>query len=681
MSLGTWIQSNTRFFSAVIHDITTRKKADDALKEAIAFRNSIFTTLPDLIWLKDPDGVYLSCNPAFERFFGAKENKIIGKTDYDFVDKELANFFRLNDKVAMEAGHPSKNEEWVRFAYDGSRVLLETTKTPITLLDGTVLGVLGVGHDITKRKQSEDKLKLAASVFTYAREGIVITDANAAIIEVNDAFTYITGYDREEVLGKNPRILKSGRHGSEFYTSMWDALTIKGHWYGEIWNRHKNGELYAELLTISCIRDDKGNIEHYVALFSDITAQKEQQQQLEHIAHYDALTGLPNRVLLADRLYQAMSQVQRRKQHLAVIFLDLDGFKAVNDTHGHEVGDQLLTTIANRMKLTLRDGDTIARIGGDEFVAVLIDLPNSESSLPMLTRLLDAAAQPEHISEQILQVSASLGVTFYPQSDTIEADQLLRQADQAMYQAKLAGKNQYYVFDAEHDRHIRGNFENQERIRDALNNDELELFYQPKVNMHTGEVVGAEALIRWHHPDRGLLPPALFLPATEDSPLAIEIGEWVIDTALSQLECWKKGGLNIIISVNVCAYQIQQTDFSERLQQLLTKHPGINPGNFELEILETSALEDMTHISQVMNKCLDFGVNFALDDFGTGYSSLTYLKRLPATELKIDRSFVRNMLDDPGDLAILEGVMGLATAFQRRVIAEGVETESHGEML
>ena len=372
-----------------------------------------------------------------------------------------------------------------------------------------------------------------------------------------------------------------------------------------------------------------------------------------------------------------MSHAKRSAQELAVVFLDLDGFKTINDKYGHEIGDQLLITWARHMKHILREGDTFARLGGDEFVAVLLDL-NIETSGSMLSRLLAVAAQPINVGDHVLQVSASLGVTFYPQSEDIDPDQLLRQADQAMYQAKLAGKNRYHIFDAMLNSTIRSHHESLYRIRQALADHEFVLHYQPKVNMRTGMVFGAEALIRWQHPEKGLLPPAVFLPIIEDHPLAVDIGMWVIDTALTQIELWHAAGLNISVSVNVGARQLQQTDFVEQLHTLLKNHPTIRPGDLELEVLETSALNDVLGISQVIETCRKMGVSFALDDFGTGYSSLTYLRRLPVTLLKIDQSFVRDMLDDPDDMAIIEAVIGLAHTFHRNVIAEGVETIEHG---
>lgn len=532
-----------------------------------------------------------------------------------------------------------------------------------------------------KSIQAEERLQLSASVFIHAHEGIMISDTNGTIIDVNNAFTDITGYTREEVVGKNPRLLSSGRQSKEYYSIMWKDLIEKGNWYGEIWNRRKNGEVYAEMLTISAVYDSQGNTLHYVALFSDISAAKEHEKQLQRIAYYDSLTALPNRVLLADRLHQAMTQSHRREQPLAVVYLDLDGFKAINDTHGHDVGDQLLIALSHRMKQTLREGDTLARIGGDEFVAILVDLANVAESEPIISRLLMAAAQPVHLGDLILRVSASLGVTFYPQSQESDADLLLRQADQAMYQAKVAGKNRFQVFDTEHDNSIRSHHESLEHIRMALNANEFVLFYQPKVNMRTGEVIGAEALIRWQHPQKGLLVPALFLPIIENHPISNDVGEWVMNQALTQVEIWHTQGLDIPVSINIGARQLGEENFVERLQEILSLHPNVNPSNLELEVLETSALENMDQAFMVIEECRKIGIEFALDDFGTGYSSLMYLKHLPVSLLKIDQTFVRDMLDDPDDLAILEGVIGLAAAFRRKVIAEGVETIEHGEML
>jgi len=661
------------------HLIETVRKSQDALRQREYYERALLDNFPFLVWLKDADSRFLAVNQPYATACGqTSASRLVGQTDFDFWPHDLATTYRAEDRAVVESGCPIADEEAVEI--DGQRTWFETYRSPVSV-DGQIIGIVGFSRDITERKQTEEKLHFAASVFIHAREAIMITKPDGTIIDVNESFTRITGFSRDEVLGHTPRLFNSGRQEKTFYADLWRSLTEKGHWYGEIWNRRKNGEGFVIMLTISAVCDTQGHTQHYVALFSDITAVKEHEKQLEHIAHFDMLTTLPNRVLLADRLHQAMTHTSRRGQRLAVAYLDLDGFKAINDQHGHETGDQLLIALSNRMKQTLREGDTLARLGGDEFVAVLLDLPTITTSEPMLSRLLTAAAQPEHIGDLVLQVSASLGVTFYPQAEEVDADQLLRQADQSMYQAKLAGKNRFHVFDADQDRNVRGHHESLEGIRRALLAGEFVLYYQPKVNMRTGNVIGAEALIRWQHPQRGLLSPAVFLPVIEDHPLAVDVGNWVITTALRQIQDWQAIGLDIPVSVNVGARQLQQSDFVDRLRQSLAAHPSIRSGDLELEVLETSALEDLARVSQIIEDCRKIGVTFSLDDFGTGYSSLTYLKRLSVTQLKIDQSFVRDMLDDPDDLAILGGVLSLATAFRRQVIAEGVETIEHGTML
>ena len=475
---------------------------------------------------------------------------------------------------------------------------------------GKPLRMSGTHSDITNRKLAEEKLKLAASVFTHARESIIITDTTGIIIDANDTFTAVTGYSREEAIGQTPRLLKSGRQSPEFYTNMWQDLLKEGHWCGELWNRRKNGEVYAEIKTISAVRDKHAITTHYVSLANDITLIKEHQDQLEHIAHYDVLTNLPNRSLLADRLSQAMLQCSRHAQSLAVVFLDLDHFKEINDTYGHNMGDELLIALSVRMKEALREGDTLSRIGGDEFVAVLADLVNVEDCDPVLERLLLAASEPVTVGDIVVNVSASIGVTLYPQ-DNVDAGQLMRHADQAMYVAKGSGKNRYHLFDTAQDDAVKVQRESLEAIRGALDNHQFVLHYQPKVNMRIGKVIGFEALIRWQHPERGLLNSIEFLPAIENNPMNIEMGEWVIDSALTQVSQWQAMGQNLPVStsVNIAAVQLQQPDFTQRLTTLLAAHPDVEPCYLELEVLETSALNDVYHVSTVMNDCMALGVN------------------------------------------------------------------------
>ncbi|MFT6919205.1 MAG: diguanylate cyclase (GGDEF)-like protein/PAS domain S-box-containing protein [Cognaticolwellia sp.] len=521
------------------------------------------------------------------------------------------------------------------------------------------------------------KIRRAASVFTHTQESIMITDATATITEVNDTFSRITGYDSKDVLGENSSILQSGCESPEFFREMWDTLQTQGHWRGEISNRRKNGQIFPAMLSISAVKNADGLTQHYVSLSTDISSIKAYQRQLERSTHYDLLTNLPNRVLVTDRITQAMVQCQRGSLSLAVAFMDLDGFKDVNDKYGHNMGDELLIAVSQQMQAALRENDTLARIGGDEFIAVMINLEKPEDSLPVLECLLKAAANPVTVGDAVMQVSVSIGVAFYPQ-DGVEADPLIRRADQAMLVAKQIGKNCYHLFDTAKDDLINTQRKNINDVRTAMASDEFVLHYQPKVNMQTGEVMGVEALIRWQHSVRGLVPPLDFLPVIEGHAISLELGEWVIDTALSQIIQWRSMGINLPISVNISAYQLQQSNFTTRLAALLAVHPEVDPNYLELEILETSALHDISQVSATMNACNELGVHFALDDFGTGYSSLTYLRRLPAHLIKIDQTFVREMLENADDSAIVEAVIGLANAFRRDVIAEGVETIPHG---
>jgi diguanylate cyclase (GGDEF)-like protein/PAS domain S-box-containing protein len=660
-------------------DITDQKLAQAALRQSEELLRLFIEHAPAALSMYDRELRFLAVSRRWHESFSGADREVIGRSIYEILP-EIPERWKEAHRRGL-AGETTIHAQDHLERPDGTVLWLRWEVRPWRAADGSVGGIIIFSENITRQKEAEDRLRLFASVFTHAREGIFISAPDGTILEINEAFSRITGYSREETLGQTPRLLRSGLHSKQFYDSMWQTLLDSGQWAGEIWNRSKSGEFFAEMLTISAVQDEEGNVLRYVSLFSDITRLKENERKLEHIAHYDVLTALPNRVLLADRLRQAMAQAQRRHSLVAVAYLDLDGFKAVNDRYGHAAGDQLLTVLADRMKHALREGDTLARLGGDEFVAVLLDLPDTATSMPVLSRLLDAAAETAQVGELALHVSASVGVTFYPQAEEADADQLLRQADQAMYQAKLAGQNRFQVFDASRDRSVRGHIENLEYIRRGLRSNEFVLFYQPVVNSRTGVTVGAEALIRWRHPEMGLVPPILFLPVIEDHPLAIEIGEWVIDTALAQIEAWQEIGIDIPVSVNIGAQQLQQPNFVERLATLLSAHPRVKPSNLELEILENCGLQDMTLMSKVLDGCHSLGVSFVLDDFGTGYSSLTYLQRLPSSVLKIDQSLVREMLDDTENLTILEGILGLAVVFRRKVIAKGVETAEHGLML
>lgn len=529
-------------------------------------------------------------------------------------------------------------------------------------------------------RNNADRMSLSASVFDHAHDGIFITDAQARIIEVNPAFTEITRYLHADAMGHTPQDLGFSTYDPSLLDQLWQTSVYDGEWRGETWNRRVDGQVYAAWLDIFTVRDEAQNITNYVGLFSDITEAKEQQQNLERMAYHDPLTQLPNRALLADRLQQALARAERSGEVLAVCCLDLDGFKPVNDTLGHEAGDYLLVQLAVRMSVCLRDGDTVARLGGDEFAVLLCGLKDIGECEQILGRLLSTIKIPYDIAGEKVSISSSIGYTVFP-ADNNAPDTLLRHADHAMYQAKVSGGSRIQLFDADHDREFRGLRQERERVEAALPDGEFCLFYQPKVDLREGKVVGMEALIRWQHPELGLRPPITFLPMIEETDFSIPLGEWVISEALRQIKIWQGAGLDFQVSVNIAARHIVQVNFAERLAFLLAEFPEVTPKKLELEITETAAIEDVAGVARTINSCKLLGVSFALDDFGVGYSSLTYLRRLPVEVIKIDQSFVRDMLQDADDLAVVAGVISLSRDFKRKVVAEGVETSEQGVWL
>jgi len=547
------------------------------------------------------------------------------------------------------------------------------------LLDNPLIDSLTVRASIElERQQATQKLQLAAQIFEQTHEGITLTDEQGKIIDVNPAFTRITGYQRDEVLGKNPNILQSGRQDRSFYRQMWKSLKSQGHWQGEMWDKDKEGRLFAQRITIFQLLDKQGYIKNYVGLFSDITATKKQQQMLEKMAHYDLLTQLPNRVLFADRIEQAIARSKRDQTLLAIGFLDLDEFKPVNDRYGHEVGDQLLVEVAQRMKTVMREQDTVSRMGGDEFTLLICNLQSVQQCEQILKRLHQLLAEPYYIAGQTIEIAASCGVTLYPQNQA-DADTLIRHADSAMYQAKLAGRNQFKFFDLDQAQQQVKQQNQFIQVQQAYQQQQFQLFYQPKVNMMTGKVYGFEALIRWIDEQGKIIPPLSFLPALAGTDLEIEVGNWVIEQALSQLEIWQQQPITLKISVNVSAYHLLNSDFVEQLEGILARFPAISSEYLQLEILESGVLSEIEQIVAIIRQCrFRLGVRIALDDFGTGYSSLTHLRQIPADTIKIDQSFVRDMLDNKHDSTLVEGVIALAQAFDQEVIAEGVESSQVG---
>ncbi len=640
---------------------------------------------PSVIYALEPETwIPVYVGPNVDELFGVEAATLLGDDQWWRATVHPQDLAAAEQGVAdwCQQGHPGQLVQIYRMRHrQGHWVWVEDRLRARRDGDGRLMELIGSHTDCSARMDQEQRMRLNASVFEHAREGIVICDVQANIVDVNPSFTRITGYSREQVLGQNPRLLQSGRQDAAFYRDMWRSLVQLGAWEGELLNRKASGELYSQYSTLSAVRNAAGKLTHYVAVFSDITEKKTYESRLFQLAYFDELTGLPTRGLMTDRLRQALGQLRRGQGALSVAFLDLDGFKDVNDGQGHAAGDRLLTEVAGRLQACLREGDTVARFGGDEFVVLLLNHETQPTHDPLIQRLLHAAADPVVIDGVEAQVSASIGVCVcHPEGDA-DADQIIRQADHAMYAAKLAGKNRYEVFDSRIGDRARSHQNLRERITQGLLDGEFVLYYQPKVSMRTGQLQGVEALIRWRHPEQGLLPPGAFLPATEGYPVEQALGRWVLAEAACQVERWQAEGWPVPVSVNISGDHLLAPAFVEELADLLRRHPGLPPQSLELEVLESTALEDVERASEVLTRCARLGVRAALDDFGTGYSSLTYLKTLPTHTLKIDQSFVRDMINDPDDLAILQGVLDLARVFRRLVVAEGVETETHGLML
>ena len=639
---------------------------------------SVINTIHEVLFQTDASGNITFLNPAWKELTGFTIEESLGKQFVDFIAREDydEHIFTLRDLLKDEIEifsheirikHALKEFCWV-----------EIIARKNTNADNETSGIAGTINDITNRRRVYEQLKLIASVYTHAREAILICNEKGKIIEVNPSFTEITGYKRKNVIGKTLRQIRPFQQTPDFYGDLWRDLNNEGFWNGDIRIQNVSGTPYTISLTMSVVYDTKGKIQNFLGLFSDITERQAHQEELERIAHYDSLTGLPNRLLIIRILNETL---QKPNQDLAVIYLDLDGFKEINDNYGHDVGDIFLREIATRMKQALRYQDTIGRLGGDEFVAILVGIkPNDEKLL--LDRLLEATSTPIKVDGKTLYASASIGVTYYPQKKDCGPDRLLRQADQAMYTAKLLGKNQYYVFDLLKDTKLQGFNRTLDDLRHALIDNQFILYYQPQVNIETGEFIGVEALIRRRHPEKGLQSPAEFIPLIEDNELSIDIGNWVINEALSQINKWKQdNGLDLKVSVNISGFHLLQPDFIDSLKATLSKHNLLKKEVLSIEVLESSIIEDMEFTASVINQCEKLNIKFALDDFGTGYSTLTYLKNLPASQLKIDRSFVRDLVKDSSNMAIIDSIMTLANAFDREVIAEGVESFDHMELL
>ena len=551
---------------------------------------------------------------------------------------------------------------------------------PLMNAAGKVAHYLSIQEDISERKQNEDTLRLWATVFENSGEAVMITDAGNRIVSVNQAFTDITGFAPGEVIGEQPSILGSGRHEPDFFADMWHKLKTGGHWQGEIWDRRKSGEIYPKWLGISAVRDNRDQLTHYVAIFSDISERKAAQERIEYLAHHDALTGLPNRSLLADRVEQALAHAERNQSKLALLFLDLDRFKTINDSLGHPIGDALLREVTRRLLATVRDSDTVCRLGGDEFVVLAGDLADDDTAGTVAQKLLEVTLQPFEIEGHRLTVSVSIGIALHP-ADGDGFDILLKKADTAMYHAKDAGRNTYRFFTEQMNINVVERLFIQNRLQQAVANQEFVLHYQPQIALGTGRIIGVEALVRWQNPELGLIGPDRFISQAEESGSIVAIGDWVLREACRQARKWADDGIDqLSIAVNISTLQLHQNDFADQVLRILGE-TGHDPRRLELEFTESILIHDVDRVIRQIRQLKAAGIGIAIDDFGTGYSSLSYLKQLDVDRLKIDRSFIRDIGSDPDDAAIVRAITQMARSLRLKTMAEGAETSEQTRFL
>jgi len=668
----------------VFSDVTEKYLAETALRESEQHFRHLYQQTPLPYQSLDIEANILEVNDAWLSMLGYTRSEVIGRCLGDYLTQAGVDTLTCEFPNCMQRGYLD-GPELELICKNGSRKQVLINGKTARDSQGDFLSTHCILTDITERKQTEESLRIAATTFE-SQQGVTITNAQHVILRVNKAFTTVTGYSAQEAVGQNPRILRSGRHDSDFYAAMYQSLAATGAWAGEIWNRRKNGEVYPEWLSISTVKDEAGLTSHFVAIFSDISERINALLKIDTLAFYDPLTQLPNRRLLLDRLEQAQHVSTRHARNNALLFVDLDNFKTLNDTLGHHQGDLLLAQVAQRLKTCIREGDTIARLGSDEFVVMLENL--SEEAI-------EAATQAETVADKILKTfqqdfaldsglhraTPSIGITLFGGNSLQSSEQPLRHAELAMFQAKAAGRNTLRFFDARMQAEVSAHAALEADLREAVQQQQFLLYYQPQV-MGAGRLTGVEALLRWQHPQRGMVSPAEFIPLAEASGLILPIGQWVLEAACAQLAAWAQQSAlaHLTMAVNVSARQFKHEAFVDSVLATLARTQA-NPKRLKLELTESMLVEDVEAIIGKMGLLKAHGVMFSLDDFGTGYSSLAYLKRLPLDQLKIDQGFVRNIVTDPNDAVITKMVVLLAESMGLSVIAEGVELQAQADFL
>ncbi|MDO9596281.1 MAG: EAL domain-containing protein [Azoarcus sp.] len=655
------------------------RNAEHEKEQGQAMFQAVLDNTQALIYAFDREGQCILANQALLRQVGRTAENVLAHRRDEWLDRRDANEQACNDHQVFVGRTPLTFEETLHLNNGEIRYHV-SQKFPLKDPAGGVYAVAGITTDITERKRLERRLQLAMHVFSQGSEGIVVCDGAARITSVNRAFEEITGYTEAQCLGRNPSMLASGRHAPPFYQQLWHELQTHGRWEGEVWNRRKDGTIYPQWLRVSRVSGDSKDDCSFVGVFSDISTRKASEEEIERLAYYDLLTGTPNRHLLRDRLEQAIRVATRERRQFAVLFLDLDRFKEVNDIHGHDAGDEVLVEVSRRMKAVLRAQDTVCRQGGDEFILLLTEIDHAGADL-CARKLLAAMAEPCPLSNGIaLRLSVSIGVAMFP-DDGPTAQALLKNADSAMYQAKNAGRNDHHFFSLAMARKATHRAALEHAMREALGSTEFSVHYQPKIDLSTGKLAGVEALLRWNSALLGKQKPDAFIPVAEESGLIIPLGTWVMREALRQIRAWQGAGLGwIAVSVNVSAGQFWKQDLPAVVDKLLTE-TGVPPALLELELTERTALVHPEEGAVIMQRLKAVGVSLSMDDFGTGYSSLSYLSRLPVDILKIDQSFVQRLGHSTGDEVIVRSVVQLARSLELITVAEGVETSQQQDYL
>ncbi len=665
-------------------NIVRQRRADAALRESEERHRLLADNASDVIWTMDMQGRYTYVSPSVQKIRGFTSAEVMQHSwEQTLAPNSLPvaqqGLQKFHAELAAGSPHAEFRGELEMRCKNGATIWVEITANDMRSQDGNLIGILGVTRDITQRRVQQMQLRVAAQIFEQAREGITVADAQGNIIMVNRAFSDITGYSEAEVLGKNPSVLSSGRQDPTFYQTMWAAIKDQGEWAGEIWNRHKDGTIYPEWLSIAAIRDESGETLHYVGNFNDLSRVRAAEDRVLWMSHFDALTGLPNRTLLQDRTLQAMTAAHRSGEPLTLMLVGIDHYRSLADAVGQRTMDETLVEMARRLNASVREQDTVARLGGKEFVLVLPGTPSTGAS-HLATELLWKLARPYQLGQHELDLTTSIGVANYPDNGS-DFDALLKSVTIAMHRAQSRGGDAVQFYSAEMSQQLQARDRIVKALRHAVERDQLALAYQPQVDLQTGKVCGLEALLRWQHPELGAVPPAQFIPLAEASGLINELGQWVLERACSDIRHWLEQGIQVPhVAVNVSALQFKDNDLPGQVLHALERS-RIDPGQLYVELTESALMADVEHSEAVLHELKALGVKLSLDDFGTGYSSLSYLKRFPIDQVKIDQSFVRDIGQNDNDLVLVKVIVSMAHGLGMKVIAEGVETEAQCEVM